>query len=194
MASKWVVGIDIDGVLADTVTSMAVWSRIVYGKGFDPKSVTTWDLTECTDLTSNEVEDMINSPNLYSSALPYHFGPDVIRLMAERQACTYIWFVSARPTITLGATAAWLNWHHIAEAGTLKIDVTDKENFADQHGVNVFIEDNPQTVLKLANICEFVLMPTRPWNNMIKLPRNVYPVSGWLEIGDYFFPKGWQYI
>jgi len=58
-------------------------------------------------------------------------------------------------------------------------------SLAQQRNVRVFVEDDLNNALRLADICEAVLLYDHPYNQATELPNNVVRVTSWQQIGDF---------
>jgi uncharacterized HAD superfamily protein len=56
---------------------------------------------------------------------------------------------------------------------------------SERHEIRIFVEDDLFKAIKLASICEIVLLVDHPYNRDVELPRNVKRVHSWKEIHDY---------
>lgn len=77
----------------------------------------------------------------------------------------------------------------VVEAGSGDARLSSRKRsrfaFAQQGKVRVFVEDDLKNALRLADMCDAVLLYGHPYNQATQLPKNVVRVNSWQEIGDF---------
>jgi uncharacterized HAD superfamily protein len=153
-----VVGVDIDGVLADQITGVLPRIKRRWNVDLRYEDVTHFRLPIAeTDIAVEIVEAMMDTT--YLLAMPVHAGAaDFLTQIAQRHT---VKLITARPEYALDATHEWLRRHR------LRFDeiVLAKETLKSRHGADVLVDDYT------GNIREFLsrsdgtaILLAQPWN------------------------------
>jgi uncharacterized HAD superfamily protein len=80
----------------------------------------------------------------------------------------------------------------IVESGNVDIDITLMEMLysnriisSKREQIKVFVEDDLNKAMRLADICEIVFLINQPYNQESKLAKNIIRVKSWVDIYHY---------
>jgi uncharacterized protein len=182
------VAFDIDGVVADIMTTFLDLARELYGRNhLCYEDITTFSLEECLDLEpwiiAELIRELIDRPHeLTIEPLP-HAVPVLQRLSQE----TSLLFVTARDRA--GPIRSWLQ-RILAPVPLSAIrvvatgDPDGKLDYLKAHQVEYFVEDRLETCWPLAETGITPILFAQPWN---RLPHPFLEVQGWLDLSRLLF-------
>lgn len=190
------IGIDIDDVIAKTgqifyqkinehfglninftkVPSYDYVDKEVFKKGFSPHEF--YDYLTKLQLTStyhNELD-------------PRRYLEDILKRFYQKGHLLYL--ISNRHVLILPYTLVWLKKIGILPylSGVIHNSYTQKPygkfkvREAKRLKLDLFLEDALDYALPLAESGIPVILFDRPWNQSLKLPKNVYRVDGWKQV------------
>lgn len=153
-----VVGVDIDGVLADQVTEILRRANGRFGLSLGYDDVAEWRLpigdTNIADLIFDAMED----PD-YVLNMPLHGGAtDLVKALYPKGPLK---FVTARPPVARDSTAEWLDANRLANNGIIHAKEESKHLYA----LDVLVDDYLGNVLAfLRNSKGSAVLVDQPWN------------------------------
>jgi hypothetical protein len=180
---------DIDGVVADIMTTFLALARERYNQGHHLRyeHITTFYLEDCLDLPAWIIDalirELIDRPHELPVAPFPHAVPVLTRLAQE----TPLLFVTARDRKM--PIECWLH-RNLAQVPPEAIrvlatgDPDTKIHYLKDHGIQYFVEDRLETCLQLADHGITPIVFAQPWNRQ---PHPFPEVQGWPELGGLLF-------
>lgn len=177
------IGIDIDGVTANTHEVICLVLNELYGVSYKPKDLSCWDLSMLYVGLNNDVWHAYDWA-FYSESHPMFMAPSVIRQLASNGH--EIHFITARRPKMKQTTMNWLLKHDIPFESVIhdgkKLEVL-KQMESRGKKVDLFIEDAPHNILNLADYIPTIIFDA-PYNKDICHP-NTVRLSNWVQIYNY---------
>ncbi|PIS29089.1 hypothetical protein COT42_06210 [Candidatus Saganbacteria bacterium CG08_land_8_20_14_0_20_45_16] len=169
------IGIDIDNVIADTYTDLSSFFHNFMGKEHTPFEVVEimrWrKLLMWRYFARAWRQKVMTTIPLINGAAP------VIREWYQKHNIS---LVTSRTIIFGRQTKKWLKEHDIPYHKLHHAKETTK--YTKVKNCQLFIEDNLEEALVLANHCDKVFLFDQPWNRQPVKPNNIIRVSSWQEI------------
>ena len=183
------VAFDIDGVVADIMTTFLNLARERYGCGHHLRyeHITTFRLEECLDLEPAIIEALIRELIDRPHELPIEPFPHAVPVLARLAQSGPLLFVTARDRAAPIKT--WLT-RTLAPVPPTAIQVLAtgdpdaKVHFLNRHGIKYFVEDRLETCFHLHTHGITPILFAQPWN---RLPHPFLEVSGWPDLGGLLF-------
>lgn len=177
-----VVGVDVDGVLAEQVNPVLDRVRRAgKGKGLTKDDITDWYFKIDDTNIAIEIEAALRDPN-FVSEMPVQPGSTGAMESLFREF--HIVVATSRPVETQQATVAWLRKHFKFHefASTRQVG---KENL----GLHVLVDDNLDNAKAFARSGGPALLFSQPWNQeedqefkTLALARKLVRCNGWSEV------------
>lgn len=180
---------DIDGVVADIMTTFLTLARERYNHGhhLQYEHITTFYLEDCLDLPpmiiAQIIRELIDRPH----ELPVEPFPQAVPVLTRLSQETPLLFVTARDQAR--PIERWL--HRIlagvppAEIRVLATgDPDTKIHYLQDHGIRYFVEDRLETCLQLADHGITPIVFAQPWN---RKPHPFPEVANWPELEGLLF-------
>ena len=173
---KLKIGVDLDNVLAETGQYVAQLVAIHYMPGFTVDQYTSWNLTDCTEMTHEQQEDIYQILHTELQELDEVEGAgaamDLLGYLGH-----FLHIVTHRPVETMMDTAKWWADQNIIYS---QLDVcNDKSIFFKD--IDLLIDDSPSIAMKAVEMGRPVFLYDRPWNQGISHPL-ITRVANWSEI------------
>ena len=175
------IGIDIDGVIVDLVSSMLPLLSKACGRPVSHQDIYCFDIGKALNIEEKMAD--IWAHVYHSNTLP--FAPPIKGAITSLSALREheIWLVTKRPTSTRSHTISWLRKKKI------KYDhlIFDSSPYKHSVGQNfdVFVEDNLEQACAIAEAGIFSLLLDQPWNQTPILPKHCRRVQDWNAIVLY---------
>lgn len=179
------IGYDFDGVLCHTMPAFIQYWKDKYGWDIDCINTREFRMDFGPDYNFKHiVEDIETSINMFQPYLyPHTYAMELVREIGTRLNQVPI-IITARSENNREVTEMWLNhwlaypYELIMTGDTPKADVV-----AEQEGMLYFVEDRYSTCHSLAQLCDKVFMPRRPWNiGRDLLSEAIVPVNNLVEV------------
>jgi 5'(3')-deoxyribonucleotidase len=153
-----VIGVDMDGVLADQVTGILDVANARYGTSLSYEDVREWRLpigsTDIAELIAAEMADTV-----YVGDMPVHPGAKRMMQTLEERGRAYV--VTARPPVAEPATQDWLLLNRIPHNGLILAEEGKKH----LHALDVLIDDYTGNIAAfLDNGPGRAILVDQPWN------------------------------
>ncbi len=183
---------DIDGVVADIMTTFLAMAREKYGQGhhLTYDHITTFRLEDCLDLEPwiirALIRELIDRPHELPIA-PFPQAIPVLKRLAEEVPLV---FVTARDRAE--PIQSWLN-NALAPVPSRAIWVIATANpdaklrYLQAHAITYFVEDRLETCFDLAAQGITPILFAQPWNRQ---PHPFLEVQGWPELAHLLFKRG----
>ncbi|MGG0510578.1 hypothetical protein ABE078_24260 [Priestia megaterium] len=186
------IGIDLDGVLVDTYSTVLEYYKNKYSMESCPlifpshTKVTRYlsDILQIEEETAKEIwySDMNHIFDISKSVTG---AVDMINALTKNHQ---IYFISARPDLPgiMETTCRWLKKNSLSNfKDSLIINKESKFSIAEDLKLDFFIEDSPHQIQNLArNGVKVIIFNTR-YNQEIN-PLNSYRVTSWNHINEVF--------
>ncbi len=174
--TRFVIGVDIDGVIVDLGKAMLPLLSEVCARPVAYQDLCSWDLGEALSI-SQETMNRTWKRLFDSNALRY--APQIdgaingLSALSEHE----IWLVTSRPISTQDLTLSWL---HDNEVHYDQIVFTRRGDKLSAGPIfDVFVEDFLDETLTIAEAGIFTILFDQPWNQASKLPANCNRAYNW---------------
>jgi uncharacterized protein len=182
---------DIDGVVADIMTTFLALARERYDQGHHLRyeHITTFALADCLDLPAWMIEELIRELIDRPHELPVEPFPHAVSVLTRLAEKTPLLFVTARDRRR--PIERWLH-HNLALVAPEAIrvlatgDPDTKIHFLKDHGIQYFVEDRLETCLQLADHGITPIVFAQPWNRQ---PHPFPEVADWPELARLLFEE-----
>jgi uncharacterized HAD superfamily protein len=183
---------DIDGVVADIMTTFLALARERYNQGHHLRyeHITTFYLEDCLDLPPWIIDELIRELIDRPHELPVAPFPHAVPVLTRLAQETPLLFVTARDRRQ--PIEHWLH-RNLAPVPPSAIrvlatgDPDTKIHCLQDHGIQYFVEDRLETCLQLADHGITPIVFAQPWN---RLPHPFPEVHGWPELASLLFEEG----
>jgi uncharacterized HAD superfamily protein len=175
------LGVDLDGVLGDLAGSVIKEARKKFHLKIDQKSITCYNLQECTPLSVDQVNELFETAPVVQDMKPIKNARVVLGRLKKSGWQINIITDRFRGDEGWAIAKEWLEKNRF-EFDTLNlVRARDKSEYAKLHHIEYFIEDNYDTVKNLSLVCKRILLLDKPYNQGPEIP-NVTRVKTWQEI------------
>lgn len=186
------IGIDIDGVLNDEAAFL-----IDYGTKYSYECALDYLIDTSKNGTHNIYDwpPVINDQFWEKHYLTYLSSDKYIRqfsceVISKLQKNHEIHIITARDTHNTGTsqkdveilTKQWLAKHQIQYDAISFLK--NKYDYIKQNGIDIMIEDNPDTIMELCNYMPIICYHTA-YNNHVR-GKNIFCVNSWYEVLKFF--------
>lgn len=185
------IGVDLDGVLVDFMSSFLNYYNHVYGTNLTRDQIYTYDLWkifgETREKAIQKISDFYKTHH-FNSLEPIQDSIEAIDTLKQNHDLVVI---TSRHNDIIEGTKRWLEKYfpnkfsevYLTNQYSLDEDYRRKSDICLDLGINVLIEDS----LDYAKECipkTRVLLFDQPWNQSQKLPESITRVKSWKEILD----------
>ncbi len=180
---------DIDGVVADIMTTFLDLARTRYGCGHHLRyeHITTFQLEECLDLAPDIIRSLIRELIDRPHELTVAPLPEAVPVLTRLARETPLVFVTARDR-----AAPIKTWLHqiLAQVPPQAIRVVatgdhhTKLHYLLEHGIEYFVEDRLETCEQLAGHGITPILFVQPWN---RRPHSFLEVADWPQLAGLLF-------
>jgi len=186
------IGVDLDEVLADLITSFVNYHNSKYNTSFQKNdffSYKLWDVLKCSKEDAiQRMYDFFKSP-CFNEIQPIKDSKEVLSYLKENHELVII---SSRQELVHEDTRGWINYHFpktfskIYFSGNFYSQTGDKTKLqiCKELNTDLLIEDALEYALECQEETK-VLLFDQPWNQSKKLPDNIHRVYSWKDILNY---------
>jgi uncharacterized HAD superfamily protein len=185
------VGFDIDGVVADIMTTFLDMARERFGPhSYDYDDITTFYLEECLGFDSRMIATLIRELIDRPHELPVEPFPQAVTVLSRLAEEAPLVFVTARDRPE--PIQLWLN-RTLAPVPARSIwvmasgDPDAKLHYLKAHAIEYFVEDRLETCFDLAREGITPIVFAQPWNRQ---PHPFLEVTGWPDLATLLFKDG----
>ena len=182
------LGFDIDGVVADIMTTFLDLAQERYGPHpFSYDDITTFYLEDCLGFDPRMVASLIRELIDRPHELPVEPFPQAVPVLSRLAEEAPLVFVTARDRP--GPIQLWLN-RTLAPVPPRSIwvmatgDPDTKLHYLKAHAIEYFVEDRLETCFDLARQGITPIVFAQPWNRQ---PHPFLEVSGWPDLAGLLF-------
>lgn len=171
------IGVDIDGVISDYVTSFRKLIKEEYGVDFGYDDIHQHDLWKVLGLPKKETLQLIIKTFDYD--LGFQIGAlDGLKTLAEKHEVV---LVTARPPVVKQKTIDWIKLHNISHSKLIFSKEGDKhclyhENF------DVIIDEHLEEISNWIGKTAKILVFNHPWNKSMNIKNHFIRVYSWENI------------
>lgn len=178
------IGVDIDGVLADSDVLFREHLEQIFHKPFRQEDIYCFDIQKCFNLTDEQFSlfwDTFTREHKWEKIQPVLGARRVLKQLPQEE----IMLMTARPAELKEATEYWLRKNKIPYAQLLFMEGKSKRDDVVSRGIKLdyFVEDRFEFGKDLADLGIKVLLLNYPWNVQYGSYANVMRVNNWEEIG-----------
>jgi len=182
------IGIDIDGVIADSQTVIIRKLNQHFGKNYNLADFVNLRPVKMFGLNRKQLDKFIMTKELeiIQETVPIPGAVEtLIRLIENHE----LHLVTARSPLYSGQTEAWLKKYGIPYSRIRLLGQHDKRGACLELGVDLFIEDNKKNALQIIS-CGIPVLLMNATYNQGTLPGMVTRVFNWDEIKQYIESRG----
>lgn len=178
-----IIGVDIDNVIADTEKELR---RVLFerrGLKLTREDITSYSLDDVAGITRADLKDIIalfNHGDIFSRLDVIEGARETLELLKVRHR---IELVTSRPATVEARTLDWL------ERNGIPFDdlIFAKESKVNGTPYELFLEDQENFAVELAEEGTYVLLFDAPWNRHIE-HENMTRVCSWQDVYRFCFP------
>ncbi len=148
------IAIDLDGVLADTMSHLCIWIGEKYGIALAKEEIIEWDYNFGPNTITSEVLRAFKNESFISSLVATKGSKNAVRDIRTEHR---ILIATSRPLSTQIETEKWVFKHY----GAIKIVFVREKQKID---ADVLVDDNLESVLLFAKIRGHSILFEQPWN------------------------------
>ena len=184
------LGFDIDGVVADIMTTFLDMAQDHGPHDFCYEDITTFYLEECLGLDPRVIAALIRELIDRPHELPVNPFPHAVPVLSRLAEEVPLLFVTARDRPE--PIQLWLN-RTLAPVPSRSIwvmatgDPDTKLHYLRAHAIEYFVEDRLETCFDLARAGITPIVFAQPWN---RLPHPFPEVQDWPELASLLFEEG----
>ena len=191
MTYKSVVGIDMDGVIANWAENTCSVFNSRFGLSLTPNDFTSYDSIPIIqeklknknhDLSKNKIRDILSEEGFFYSIKPYrdiHYGFELIQSFAEIVIVT-------KPMEWVNCPSEKIDWlqKHLPD---IKYDIVfvDKTETKRHINVNFMIDDDPRVLESLIETKIIPITIRRPWNKEYLLSKDILQFDSFSSAAAY---------
>jgi len=184
------IGIDLDEILADSLSSLIEYHNFTYGTKLKRDQFLSYGFWKTWGGTRDEaiqkVYDFYKTP-YFKNIQPIPGAKKAISLLKQNND---LLIVTSRQNDIIDATHEWVNKHfpdtfadiyfanHYSQGGTQKT----KSQICDETKIDLLIEDSIDYALECFSSKRKVFLLDCPWNQSSELPQNIRRFSSWDKI------------
>lgn len=174
------IGVDIDGVLADSLPLWIEELNRFFNKNRRLEEINLYDICQTYGITTTELDDFLVQKGrfLMSAPLPVTGASQYLCKIKQNHQ---IYIVTAREEQYGPETRAWLNRHGLPYDELLLLGSHEKKETCLAKNLNILVEDTLEIGLKVSAAGVPVLLMDAPYNQG-PLPKLVYRARSWDEV------------
>ncbi len=173
---RFVIGMDIDGVIVDLGTAMLPLLSEVCARPVAYQDLCSFDVGEALSIgeeTMNRIWKRLIDSDALRYAAPIDGAINGLSALSEHE----IWLVTSRPISTQDFTLSWLHENRVHYDQIVFNRRGDKLSVGPIF--SVFVEDFLDEAITIAEAGIFTILFDQPWNQASKLPANCKRACNW---------------
>ena len=192
------IGVDIDGVLSDTILAALKKAKKVYGVSMQFTDWTSWNPHHIEILRQHGIKELKDTVDFFYDIIReengfqlYPIAGSGVWVNALRIYGKTLKALSWRDEDTRSWTQPWIHRHFpwsfsevlLANTGMVGKDIP-KNQFAKEHGIGLMIEDNAHYAIDFVTHDIPTILLKAPWNIQvdISLYPNIFRLNDWSEL------------
>lgn len=185
--SKKNIGIDIDGVIADSVGEFLPYLNKMFNKNFKYEDINSYRFEELYDASEKDIMkfmEMFTEENKWMDIKPFS---DAKNSMVELQKFFNVFVITSRPeSLIKETTIEWLKSNKIPYDDLFFMDGESKYLTAKKFGINLsyFVEDCLELAKPIAEYIPVFMIKT-PYNSSNTINNLIY-VDNLTDVVNYF--------
>lgn len=174
------IGIDIDGVIADTQPVIIQNLNAHFGKNHSMEEFVNFEPEQMYGIDRQQLDNFIMERELdiIKATDPRE---DAVKIINQLKKEFTVHLISARTPAYLGNTREWLSKHGIPYDNIIHLGHHDKRSSCMDERVDLFIEDNKRNAIQISS-CGIPVYLFDATYNQGELPSLVRRVFSWVEI------------
>ncbi|MDA8236047.1 MAG: hypothetical protein M0Z31_14885 [Clostridia bacterium] len=174
------LGIDIDGVLADVLTTWLEHLNRHFEQNKVKEDIIHYQFEKVFGVSWEEMDRFFrnNQENLLTNLSPVEKAQETMEELIKEHN---VFLIAARPEEYRSITEKWLTEHSIPYHELIMTDFSDKSDYCLNRGVEVFVEDSLENALAIHACGIPVLLFDAPYNRD-PLPKGIFRQHNWREI------------
>lgn len=182
------IGIDIDGVLADVLSSWVKELNFYFNQDKKKEDIFDYRFEVVYNVSWEEMDKFFreNQQVLLSNLSPIEKAHEVLEQLSKHHE---IILITARPNIYRDITEKWLRDHSIPYHKIIFTNFQAKTKYCLDNKINLFIEDSLENAIVISEVGIPVLLFDAPYNRR-DLPKFVFRKFNWDEILEFI--ENWE--
>lgn len=174
------IGIDIDGVIADSLTTWMANLNAHFGQNKKIEDFIIYQFEKVYNVPWPDMDRFFreNQGKLLTGLQPIAGAKEVIKWLKEEHIVVLI---TARPEEFEEITRAWLAEQGIVYDHLIMTNFQDKRDYCWELGIELFIDDSLENAISISRLNIPVLLYNAPYNQG-ELPPEIIRQSDWQEI------------
>ena len=174
------IGIDIDGVIANTFPLLVQELNNFFDKDLSYDDIVSYDLAKLYNVNQEQLKEFAQAKRnlLYDGPLPVPYAVDCINNWRDK---AYVALISARFEMAREPTQKWLERYNFYWNELILLGSHDKADTCVQMKLDIFIEDNLNNALQVSSRGIPVILLDAPYNRA-PLSDQVRRVQSWSQI------------
>ncbi len=177
------LGLDIDGVIADSQEVIIEHLNLIFDKGYKRGDFFNFDPLRMFGVDRNTIDRLIMERELdiIERVKPIDNSVEIIERLSEEFS---IHLISARTPTFHNSTVDWLEMHRIKFDNLILLGHHDKRQCCMDEGVILFVEDNKKNACQIST-CGIPVYLFDATYNQGKLPETIQRVYNWKELFNH---------
>lgn len=182
------IGIDIDGVITDFVSTFIEVINEKYNIRFGHEDVKEHDLYKVLGISEDEAKKLIIE-TLDKDLQPQPYAIDELNKLNREHD---IFLITARPHNTRNITEQWLYKHGIKYKELIYLDEGKKHKLKEQSNLklDVIIDDNLKDIINWIDKVQLIIILNHPWNKSLNIKNNFIRAYNWIHISEILDKHG----
>ena len=176
-----VIGLDLDGVLADIASEFLKYVKEEYGLDFRIENIKSYDATEWSGMNHEQVEHIFCNTDIFETVRPLPFSIEATKTLKKAGWTIHIITFRQWHGRLKQITREWLKKNGFSYDALHLSEGHDKTNLVHEHGIKVFVEDRRESTESMSRMCDKVYLFDYPYNRG-PIRENVQRVNNWMEI------------
>lgn len=177
------IGIDIDGVITDFVTTFIEVVKEKYNLRFGEEDIREHELYKVLGIRKQEALELINKTLLHDLQ-PQRGAVEAIHQLSKSHE---IFLITARPPNTGDVTKKWLENHNVKYNKLIYLNEGSKDTV--EEDLDVVIDDNLVDIMRWEGKVSLVIVFNHPWNKSLNIKNSFIRAYNWADILDYLKDK-----
>jgi 5'(3')-deoxyribonucleotidase len=158
-----IIGVDLDGVIADIVTQLVRFSRTEYGLDLSPSTFESENIETCTPINAEQLRRLFCDPKFFRTMRAIPGARTSLARLVDAGFTVHIvtdrfWYPGIHDD-----TRYWISRRAIPATSVVFANKSEKQTIARDLEFRWFIEDQRSNANLLSNVCR-VLLLDRPYN------------------------------